>query len=793
MSRRQPFDLRTVLWITATLAAFAVTWWLLARVAPDASVAFPAQIDVEQRLAADLAALGFTNAPDPPRWQLTDVIGDRSVSERLTDLLHAEVDPTARRDRLRWAPPVALTAVVTPNDADGSALGELILRYDRAADWIGFAFDPASGAPVNAVLQPSADQAGAIARRLAGDAHIHRLEAVDPPRGALVWHYAARPPGAQIHLLYRSDGRWSGHRIVAPPHSGSSVPDEPLQTLVILLLISMIALPLAIGVWRLAQRRAGLHSLRLMLMIFVPIGVLSMADTVFVREQPGQALLNNVLSLMILLMMWIAAEAEVRESLPGALEHWDRLRAGMPVAETGRHVLIGLAGAVWLAALIVGLSLAIPVLGAFFGVAAPLGPTDLFANLPVAGTNQPIAFTLALFTGASIFLLALGHRLSRRGGWLIIPVIGALAMLPIDYEPYWMAFVIGSGLALALRFLLMRFGFLAALLACLGILSVLRLPMLPRTWQAIPGTTTLDLLLVPIALVGLTLWRRAPETRGEYALAPEYITANARSARIESEVALLGKLQLSLLPPDDFHMPGVDVAWHMQPADEVGGDFLDLLVDDDDRLWIAVADVAGHGIACASLTTAIKTAFACYAVAGVGPSTALANIRSLIGRLHRQRVMITLLLAVWDPRERTLRTVRAGHPPLILMQLAEDPSETRGTMREIGSTQPPLGARLPTSGAEDVVRVGEHGAIVLGYTDGVVEAASEAGDPFGYERWPGALPGLADFPASTVLERLLRRLEAHRGEAPQDDDITALVVKLPAAHDHGTATEDSDA
>ncbi len=218
----------------------------------------------------------------------------------------------------------------------------------------------------------------------------------------------------------------------------------------------------------------------------------------------------------------------------------------------------------------------------------------------------------------------------------------------------------------------------------------------------------------------------------------------------------------------------------MNPADTVGGDFLEVTEDGSGRLWVAVADVAGHGISCSVLTAYTKAAVVAHAVAGATPAGALPKIRKMFARLTpgtagatpgRRRNMVTLLLAVWDPAQRELTVATAGHPPLLL-----DDGES---VREVGAPSRPLGVEL--GGDDREVRVACPGAATLvAYSDGAVEATSPAGEAFGYRRWPELLPGLAGRDATAILDALLAAVDAHRAGKPADDDLTAVVVKLPA-------------
>lgn len=276
-----------------------------------------------------------------------------------------------------------------------------------------------------------------------------------------------------------------------------------------------------------------------------------------------------------------------------------------------------------------------------------------------------------------------------------------------------------------------------------------------------------------LLLAGGWVALRAPERREASLARPAYVSRLEQEARMAAELDLLRRLQLAMLPPPGApQMPGIDAAWRMTPADTIGGDLVDLFPDASGRLWIAVADAAGHGLSCSILTATTRAAVLGHAVEGLGPAAALDAIRPLFLRLRGERTMVTLLLAVWDPERRELAAASAGHPPLLVFDGA--------AVRELGHGGPPLGVHLPIpqgEGTEETLRA-DGALVVVASTDGVAETRSPAGEPYGFERWLDALPRAAG-PPPAILEELLADVARHRGQRPQDD-LTVLVVKIAA-------------
>ena len=133
--------------------------------------------------------------------------------------------------------------------------------------------------------------------------------------------------------------------------------------------------------------------------------------------------------------------------------------------------------------------------------------------------------------------------------------------------------------------------------------------------------------------------------------------------------------------------------------------------------------------------------------------------------------MVTLLLALWDPALRQLTVATAGHPPLLLFDGSE--------VREVGQERQPLGVDL--GGEDGEQRIACPGpAVLVAFSDGVVEATSPGGESFGYQRWPERLPDLVDGSAEEILTELLEQVGRHRRGSAPTDDVTAVVAKLTA-------------
>jgi phosphoserine phosphatase RsbU/P len=245
----------------------------------------------------------------------------------------------------------------------------------------------------------------------------------------------------------------------------------------------------------------------------------------------------------------------------------------------------------------------------------------------------------------------------------------------------------------------------------------------------------------------------------------------ARDA-IWGEMELAKRIQTALLPRRDASLPGYACAAVMLPAKEVGGDYYDIIKTDTGERWVAIGDVAGHGVdsglimmmAQASVLTAIRGGVAVDPLGVL--KTANRVLREDIARLGSNHYMTMLVMQVEDDRI----TFAGHHQDLLIYRFAQGrvcAVPTRGTW--LGITD-----RIESFVDVDTVEVCDNDVILL-FSDGVTEAVNENGDMFGQERLQEALQKYADDPVEKMLENILRDIRTF--QADQEDDITLVLMK----------------
>jgi hypothetical protein len=765
------------IWLIGALAAVglalalaATSWWV-----PEAQVRIADRAETERSAAADAEALGYrvdrVRKPDL-------VIGPRfySTSADVAALREQVDEPEVRRRLLAAAPPLRLGVrfwdVVGPDGEPGA----LLLEYDEQVRLVGASFG--WDGIVQAGQQPYAGKefADQIASRLlgqpapepetlklgGGDEYIYRP---DPARPGRDRH---PQPGAYVYL--GGSARWIAHRQPAPyavlTRQFTFFQNSFWAQFVAYVLVAVSLLALSDLLWRLTRRRAGFGHAWLLSALLI-LGLLPTLAHLPSGLQLFNFSLGYLLSLTGILLAWAAAEAELRDVRPGSIEHWDRLVFRHPLAGTGRDLVLGVLFGV-------GLAGALAASGRISELAGG-GYERLVVILPEYWLlSTPWNWGL-LLTAATAFLMSFGRRVAGRPGAIAGAAVSGLTWsLVVPAGPQIICLAIGVLIALAAGWLMSRFGLLALAAASVTALSLptalILAPHFPLRWESLLAA----LLPLPVLVLGLVLWRRAPEHGALESVTPSYVSQLERQARLKGEVEALREFQLSLLPrlAAGSELSQADIAWRMVPADTVGGDFLDLIEDESGRLWIAVADAAGHGISCSVLTAFTKAAVTEHVGAETGPAEALRRIRRLFRRLHTSRTMVTLLVAVWDPQARRLKVANAGHPPLLIWDGRE--------VRELGHPSSPLGTTLRGGGDHEEAVELPTGAVVVGYSDGAPEATSPSGETYGYEAWPAKLKEIAPegLDASRILEELLAGVARHRAGQRAEDDLTVVVLRL---------------
>jgi serine phosphatase RsbU (regulator of sigma subunit) len=251
----------------------------------------------------------------------------------------------------------------------------------------------------------------------------------------------------------------------------------------------------------------------------------------------------------------------------------------------------------------------------------------------------------------------------------------------------------------------------------------------------------------------------------QYARTHQQLLAKERHSR---ELEEARQLQLSMLPPCPGQPAGQDICFYMRTATEVGGDYYDFIVENNNTLVLTVGDATGHGLKAGIMVTAIKSLFLT-----MGTDRDIPAFFNRCTETVKQMKMgnLYMALAVMRLHRNTLTVSSAGMPPLLIYR------QSSHQVEEIMLKGPPLGGFTGFSyaTAETMVAPGD---ILLLMSDGFPELFNEKGEMLGYDRAKEIFLQGAHDTATDVVHYLRAEAEKWRNNREQDDDITFAVIKI---------------
>ena len=247
-------------------------------------------------------------------------------------------------------------------------------------------------------------------------------------------------------------------------------------------------------------------------------------------------------------------------------------------------------------------------------------------------------------------------------------------------------------------------------------------------------------------------------------------TVTAEKERISTELNVAKQIQADMLPSvfpafpdhDDF-----DIFATMTPAKEVGGDFYDFFLVDDDHLAMVMADVSGKGVPAALFMVITKTLIKNRAQMGDSPAEILFHVNNQLCDGNETEMFVTVWMAILELSTGKGVAVNAGHEHPVICR--------RGGRHELVIYR----HSMVVAAMEDMV-FREHsfelhpGDRLFVYTDGVPEATNTRNELFGTERMLEALNRDPEASPEAQLKAVRESLDAFVGDAPQFDDITML-------------------
>ena len=233
-------------------------------------------------------------------------------------------------------------------------------------------------------------------------------------------------------------------------------------------------------------------------------------------------------------------------------------------------------------------------------------------------------------------------------------------------------------------------------------------------------------------------------------------------------------VQMSTLPSAMPEVPGYDVYGTFKPADLTGGDTFDLALIEQ-GLLVVLGDATGHGIGPALSVTQMQAMLRMAFRMGADLETAYLQVNNqLAERLPADR-FITAFIGLLDPATHRLRFHSGGQAPIFCYKAAS------GACADYKPTSFPLAA-MPLERLRAAITLDlEPGDVLALVSDGVFEYRNMAGAEFGEQRVREMLASHHRKPAAELCAILLDEVRAFAGDAPQEDDMTVVLVKRTAA------------
>ena len=243
--------------------------------------------------------------------------------------------------------------------------------------------------------------------------------------------------------------------------------------------------------------------------------------------------------------------------------------------------------------------------------------------------------------------------------------------------------------------------------------------------------------------------------------------------RLENEISIAREVQNQLFPSTLPSVPGVEIEAICKAARSVSGDYYDFIQLSPTHVAIAIADISGKGISAALLMASLQAALRSQMLTDGTESLSTAE---LVARLNKHLVrntgddrFATFFIAVYDSATRTLRYTNAGHLPSFLVCHGKSERLDKGGMV--------LGVVEDYGYEEGSIVVGSD-ALLIGYSDGLVEPENVYGEEFGIRRLEETSVRLQGAAPLMVAESLMAAAEEWAGTPEQADDMTVIVARL---------------
>jgi sigma-B regulation protein RsbU (phosphoserine phosphatase) len=261
------------------------------------------------------------------------------------------------------------------------------------------------------------------------------------------------------------------------------------------------------------------------------------------------------------------------------------------------------------------------------------------------------------------------------------------------------------------------------------------------------------------------------------------IEEQRKRQRLENELSIAHEVQLQLFPHELPKLPGIELEAICRAARSVSGDYYDFIRISPTRLAIALADISGKGISAALLMANVQAALRSdvlrYRESQPGGQPKEINTAEIVSHLNRhlfrnssEERYATFFLGVYDTQTRKLNYTNAGHlAPLYICS---------GRVRRLETGGMVVGLFNDVPFEQGTVEI-EPGALLIAYSDGLIEPENVYGEEFGTERLIAVAMENKDAAPHVIAEAMMQAAEEWSGSPEQADDMTVIVSRFSAS------------
>jgi phosphoserine phosphatase len=241
--------------------------------------------------------------------------------------------------------------------------------------------------------------------------------------------------------------------------------------------------------------------------------------------------------------------------------------------------------------------------------------------------------------------------------------------------------------------------------------------------------------------------------------------------KMERELAVARDIQMRVFPKKIPELDGYDIAGWSRPADETGGDIFDVIRIADKSLLLLLGDATGHGIGAALSVTQVRSMLRMCMRLGAGLDKSFQHINDQLSDDLASNRFVTAFLGVLDAAAHTIDYHSGGQGPILCLR------SERGECEWLNPSTVPMGMMPgPPMKRPEPLMLGR-GDILALITDGIYEYENPAAEQFEGKRVEELILEHQNEPMTSLVERIVRRVDEFAEGASQNDDMTLLLVR----------------